>query len=70
MPRRYQAPSEPSASPLRPASALRAALGHGYSRDDLRADLLAGIVVGIVALPLSMALAVASGVASGPPRRR
>lgn len=63
MPRRYQAPSEPSASFLRPASALRAALRHGYSRDDLRSDLLAGIVVGIVALPLSMALAVASGVA-------
>lgn len=63
MPRRYQAPSEPTAWPLRPASALRAALRHGYSIRDLRADLLAGIVVGIVALPLSMALAVASGVA-------
>lgn len=63
MPRRYQAPSELAQFPLRPASALRAALGNGYSRDDLRSDLLAGIVVGIVALPLSMALAVASGVA-------
>jgi SulP family sulfate permease len=63
MPRRYQAPSEPTQYPLRPASALRAALGNSYSRDDLRSDLLAGIVVGIVALPLSMALAVASGVA-------
>jgi SulP family sulfate permease len=62
MPRRYQAPSEPSASSLRPAAALRATLRQGYSRSDLRADLLAGIVVGIVALPLSMALAVASGV--------
>jgi SulP family sulfate permease len=61
MPRRYQAPSEPSASPLRLASALRAALRHGYTRNDLRSDLLAGVVVGIVALPLSMALAVASG---------
>jgi SulP family sulfate permease len=62
MPRRYQAPSEPSTSVFRPAAALRAALRNGYSRSDLRADLLAGIVVGIVALPLSMALAVASGV--------
>ena len=63
MPRRYQAPSEPTAWSLRPASALRAALRHGYSGSDLRSDLLAGVVVGIVALPLSMALAVASGVA-------
>jgi SulP family sulfate permease len=63
MPRRYQASSEATQYPLRPASALRAALGQGYSRDDVRSDLLAGIVVGIVALPLSMALAVASGVA-------
>ena len=63
MPRRYQTPGETPASLLRPASALRAALRHGYSRNDLRADLLAGVVVGIVALPLSMALAVASGVA-------
>lgn len=62
MPRRYEAPAEPAAHPLRPASALRAALRHGYTRQDLRSDLLAGIVVGIVALPLSMALAVASGV--------
>jgi SulP family sulfate permease len=61
MPRRYQAPGELSASLLRPASALRAALRHGYTREDLRSDLLAGIDVGIVALPLSMALAVASG---------
>lgn len=63
MPRRYQADSESGPFFLRPASALRAALRHGYSRNDLRADLLAGIVVGVVALPLSMALAVASGVA-------
>ena len=63
MPRRYQGPSEPAAWSLRPASALRAALRHGYSGSDLRSDLLAGVVVGIVALPLSMALAVASGVA-------
>jgi len=63
MPRRYQADSEPGPFFLRPATALRAALRHGYSRNDLRADLLAGIVVGVVALPLSMALAVASGVA-------
>jgi SulP family sulfate permease len=63
MPRRYQADNESGPFFLRPASALRAALRHGYSRDDLRADLLAGIVVGVVALPLSMALAVASGVA-------
>jgi sulfate permease, SulP family len=61
MPRRYQSPGEPSAFFLRPASALRAALREGYTREDLRSDLLAGIVVGIVALPLSMALAVASG---------
>jgi sulfate permease, SulP family len=63
MPRRYQADSESGPFFLRPASALREALRHGYSKDDLRSDLLAGIVVGIVALPLSMALAVASGVA-------
>ena len=63
MPRRYQADSEPGPFFLRPATALRAALRQGYSRNDLRADLLAGIVVGVVALPLSMALAVASGVA-------
>ena len=63
MPRRYEAHAEPSTAPLRPATALRAALRHGYGRQDLRADLLAGVVVGIVALPLSMALAVASGVA-------
>jgi SulP family sulfate permease len=62
MPRRYQEPSG-TAYPLRLGTALRGALGHGYTRKDLRADLLAGIVVGIVALPLSMALAVASGVA-------
>src|SRR5215213_4290952 len=63
MPRRYQADSESGPFFLRPATALRSALRHGYSRNDLRADLLAGIVVGVVALPLSMALAVASGVA-------
>lgn len=62
MPRRYETLTESKAYPLRPASALRAALRHGYTRQDLRSDLLAGIVVGIVALPLSMALAVASGV--------
>src|SRR6476646_3740805 len=44
------------------ATALRRALGAGYSGADLRADLLAGLVVGIVALPLSMALAIAVGV--------
>jgi SulP family sulfate permease len=64
MPRRYEAPAGPAPSfPLRLGTALRAALGHGYSGRDFRADLLAGVVVGIVALPLSMALAVASGVA-------
>ncbi len=64
MPRRYQEPSGPAGTfPLRLGTALRSALGHGYTVRDLRADLLAGIVVGIVALPLSMALAVASGVA-------
>ncbi|HEX7180646.1 MAG TPA: C4-dicarboxylic acid transporter DauA [Thermoanaerobaculia bacterium] len=63
MPRRYEALEEPSSFPLRPATALRQALRHGYTRQDLRSDLMAGIVVGIVALPLSMALAVASGVA-------
>ncbi len=62
MPRRYETLAEPAARPLRPASALRTALRHGYTRQDLRSDLLAGVVVGIVALPLSMALAVASGV--------
>jgi SulP family sulfate permease len=64
MPRRYDAPSGAVPSfPWRLGTALRNALGHGYSRKDLRSDLLSGIVVGIVALPLSMALAVASGVA-------
>src|SRR5262245_36473867 len=62
MPRRYQSPEEPVPF-IQPATALRRALAHGYSGNDLRADILAGIVVGIVALPLSMALAVASGVA-------
>jgi len=47
---------------LRPASALRDALGEGYTRRTLRNDLLAGLVVGVVALPLSMALAIAAGV--------
>jgi SulP family sulfate permease len=63
MPRRYEALNGASQPPLRPAVALRQALRHGYSAQDLRSDALAGIVVGIVALPLSMALAVASGVA-------
>jgi SulP family sulfate permease len=61
MPRRYEAPQASSALP-RLGAALRQALRHGYTGQDLRADLLAGIVVGVVALPLSMALAVASGV--------
>jgi SulP family sulfate permease len=63
MPRRYETLDGASQPPLRPAAALRQALRHGYSAQDLRSDALAGIVVGIVALPLSMALAVASGVA-------
>lgn len=46
-----------------PASALRACLREGYTKEKLRADILAGLVVGIVALPLSMALAIAVGVA-------
>ena len=63
MPRRYEAPNEPTTLRTRIAIALRTALRRGYGAQDFRADLLAGIVVGIVALPLSMALAVASGVA-------
>ncbi len=47
---------------LRPAAALRGALGEGYGAAQLRADALSGIVVGVVALPLSMALAIATGV--------
>lgn len=47
---------------VRPAAALRDALGEGYNGGRLRADLMAGLVVGIVALPLSMALAIATGV--------
>jgi SulP family sulfate permease len=61
--RRYE--SVVSALPqiqLRLASALRATVRQGYTRDKLRSDVLAGLVVGVVALPLSMALAVASGV--------
>jgi len=48
--------------PLRPAAALREALGEGYGARQLRSDAAAGVVVGIVALPLSMALAIAAGV--------
>ncbi|MCX5745499.1 MAG: SulP family inorganic anion transporter [Proteobacteria bacterium] len=40
---------------------LRARMGEGYTRQDLRADLLAALVVGVVTLPLSMALAIACG---------
>ncbi len=45
------------------ATAFRAVLREGVTREQLRADLMAGAVVGVVALPLSMALAIASGVA-------
>jgi sulfate permease, SulP family len=44
---------------LKPAIALRQALGGGYGKRDLAADLVAGLIVGIVALPLAMALAIA-----------
>jgi SulP family sulfate permease len=44
------------------ATALRHALGRGYSREMFIADLGAGVSVGIIAVPLAMALAIASGV--------
>ncbi len=47
---------------IRPFSAVRETLAHGYSLAHFRGDLMAGLVVGVVALPLSMALAIASGV--------
>jgi sulfate permease, SulP family len=47
---------------IRPAHALRQAIGEGYSARNFRQDVMSGLVVGIVALPLSMALAIASGV--------
>ena len=61
MPQRYRAASSPDAPRFELATALRAALRHGYGARDLRADALAGVTVGIVALPLAMALAIASG---------
>ncbi len=45
-----------------PASALRAVLREGYTRQRFRQDVTAGFLVGIVALPLAMALAIAVGV--------
>ncbi len=44
-----------------PASALRACLDEGISKDQIRKDIIAGILVGVIALPLAMALSIAIG---------